>query len=104
MSGTVVAISIEEDRLKREAKLDRLDFELSARTGARIAVDGRSEFGWSADVVDEEREEFSGWPSTSGDCCFLCFSEKIVSGMKALRQCELTEISKSKHVEINQAV
>lgn len=32
VSGTVVAISIEEDRLKREAKLDRLDFELSART------------------------------------------------------------------------
>lgn len=35
--GAVEVISIEDDRLKREAKLERFDFELSARAGDCLA-------------------------------------------------------------------
>ena len=37
VSSTVVAMFTEEDRLKCDAKLERLDFELSVRTGEFLA-------------------------------------------------------------------
>lgn len=40
VSGTVVAVPTEEDRLKREAKLERFDFELSVRVGEFLADGG----------------------------------------------------------------
>lgn len=54
VSGKAVAISIEEDRLKREVKLERLDFELSERTGAFLVGGGVTEARWSVDEFDEE--------------------------------------------------
>lgn len=54
MLGPVVAISIDEDRLKREAKLERFDFELSARTGDCLLEDTLEEIWQSADVASEE--------------------------------------------------
>lgn len=53
VSGVVAVISIEEDRLKREAKLDRLDFELSARTVDCFAGDGMATVR-SVDAAIEE--------------------------------------------------
>lgn len=42
VSGADVAIPIEEDRLNREAKLDRLDLELSVRFGDCLAGVGEA--------------------------------------------------------------
>lgn len=82
VSEAVVAISIEEDRLKREAKLDRLDFELSARTVDCFAGDEVAAF-WSVDAAiaiggDLEAVSFR----SSRDCRFLCFSKKTVNKIR----------------------
>ena len=63
VSSEVVVISTDEDRLKREAKLECLNFELSVRAGGCLVEFGVVETWWSADVVDEEREVSSGCSS-----------------------------------------
>ena len=50
--GVVVAISTDDDRLNREVKLERFDFELSVRTGDCLTGDALGEAGCSADVAD----------------------------------------------------
>ena len=51
---------MEEVRLNLEAKLERLDLELSVRTGGCRAGVGEAAACDSADVIDEEREVVSG--------------------------------------------
>lgn len=62
--NAVVAISIEDDRLKRETKLERFDFELFARAGGCLAGVTLGVTCCSEDVADEER---SGCSCCSSD-------------------------------------
>lgn len=102
VSGTLVAISIEADLLNREAKLERLDLELSVRIGGFLADGGVAGDWCSADAADEEREVSSGDSCGSCDLLFLCFSEAMLA-RREIGLCDesRTEIPESKHVEFS---
>lgn len=63
--SVVVGISMEDDLLKREAKLERLDVELPVRTGDCLAASELVGTWCSAGVADEERDGSSCCSSDS---------------------------------------
>jgi hypothetical protein len=74
VSGIGVATSREENRLKREVKLERLDLELSARNGVSFTGGGVVGICCPADVIEEDRGVSSGSSSEFDDFLFVCFS------------------------------
>ena len=72
--GAIVAISIEDDRLKREAKLERFDLELSVRAVDCLAGVALGVTCCSEDVADEKRDGSLCCSSESWVALFLCFS------------------------------
>lgn len=101
VSGVVVLVSIEEDRLKREAKLERLDLDFSALTGDCFVKSDVVGVLCSAEWVDGSRAISSGGCSDSCEFLFLCFSVTLLTRKMQLYSGERTEIPESKHVEIN---
>jgi hypothetical protein len=76
VSGADVAIPMEDDRLKRDVKLDRLDLKLPVRIGGCVVVVGEAATWGSVDSVNEEWEVCSSASSASSDFLFLCLSIK----------------------------
>lgn len=76
--GASAAISIEGDRLKRKAKLERFDCELCVRAGGCLTREALGVTCCSEGVADEERDVSSCCPSDDGVVLFSFFSAKEI--------------------------